>query len=139
MELLDEAQCWELLKAHEVGRLAMTMAGECEIFPMNYVVYDGTVLVRTAEGTKLASLSAAMPVAFEIDGYDPASNEAWSVVLKGRAEVLQRLEEIYAAEDLPLFPWNIAPKHWFVRLHPRRLEGRRFSVVERSAYEDADD
>jgi hypothetical protein len=51
------------------------------------------------------------------------------VVLKGRAVEIQRLTELFEAEDLPLFPWHAAPKHRFVRIVPAEVTGRRFEVV----------
>ena len=37
---LDEVQAWEFLTAHRIGRLAIVIGGEPDIFPVNYVV-DG--------------------------------------------------------------------------------------------------
>ena len=51
--------CWALLRSQEVGRLAVSIADRPEIFPVNYVVDHGTVVFRTAEGTKLAGAVAA--------------------------------------------------------------------------------
>jgi hypothetical protein len=130
MEILSPDECWALLDDEEVGRLAVAIGGEVDIFPLNFVVADRTIVFRTAEGSKLAEIAANARVSFEIDGYDPGTGEAWSVVLKGLAQVLQRFSDIYSAEELPLFPWNAAPKQWFVRITPRELSGRRFTVVQ---------
>lgn len=130
MEILSPDECWALLDDEEVGRLAVAIGGEVDIFPLNFVVADRTIVFRTAEGSKLAEIAANARVSFEIDGYDPSTGEAWSVVLKGLAQVLQRFSDIYSAEELPLFPWNAAPKQWFVRITPRELSGRRFTVVQ---------
>ncbi|SRR6266498_3053458 len=129
VSVLDEDECWRLLKTAEVGRLAVVAAGEPEIFPITYVIDDATVVFRTAEGMKLAALTVFSRVAFEVDGYDDASGEAWSVVVKGNAERLERFSDIYAAEELPLFPWQAGPKQWFVRIGPATVSGRRFPVV----------
>ena len=48
---LDE--CWELLRAHAMGRLAFHLADQVHIRPINYVVDNDTLLFRTAEGDKL--------------------------------------------------------------------------------------
>jgi ABC-type dipeptide/oligopeptide/nickel transport system permease subunit len=69
-------------------------------------------------------------VAFEVDGYDAELGEAWSVVVKGWAHELERVEELLHAEDLPLFPWNASPKGRWVRIEPEDVTGRRFRVVE---------
>ena len=122
---LEANVCWALLRSHEVGRLAVSIADRPEIFPINYVVDHGTVVFRTAEGTKLAG-AVQRDVAFEADGYEPETGEAWSVVVKGRAEEISRGHELLDTADLPLFPWHAAPKQRFVRIVARR--GQRTSV-----------
>ena len=128
IEVLDDEQCWALLASVEVGRLAVAAAGDVDIFPLNFTVDDGTLLFRTAEGTKLVEVVLAGRVAFEVDGYEPEHGRAWSVVVKGTAELLSRFDDIYRAQDLPLFPWNASPKERFVRIQPTRMSGRRFTV-----------
>ncbi len=126
MDVLSEETCWELLGANQIGRLATVVGGRVDIFPINYLVHDGELLFKTAEGSKLASVMAHHEVAFEIDGYDEQTNEAWSVVLSGVARVLSHDDELDAAETLPLFPWNLAPKNRFVAIEPTEMSGRRF-------------
>lgn len=128
IEVLDVEQCWALLASVEVGRLAVAAAGDVDIFPLNFAVDDGAVLFRSAEGTKLVEVVLAGRVAFEVDGYEPEHGRAWSVVVKGTAELLDRFDDIYHAQDLPLFPWNASPKERFVRIRPTVLTGRRFTV-----------
>jgi hypothetical protein len=130
MEVLDVQQCWELLTSVEVGRLAVSVAGDVDIFPLNFAIDDGAILFRSAEGTKLVEVVLAGRVAFEVDGYEPAHGRAWSVVAKGSAELLDRYSDIYRAQDLPLFPWNASPKERFVRIVPDQLSGRRFTVSQ---------
>ncbi|MDQ1289874.1 MAG: uncharacterized protein QG622_3440 [Actinomycetota bacterium] len=129
VEVLDAQKCWELLSSVEVGRLAVAVAGDVDIFPLNFIIDDGSIIFRTAEGTKLVEVVLSGRVAFEADGYDAGLGLAWSVVLKGRAELLDKFEDIYRAQDLPLFPWNATPKERFVRIVPDKLTGRRFTVA----------
>jgi hypothetical protein len=129
ISVLNEDECWQLFNDAQVGRLAFAVAGEPEIFPVNFVVDGRALLFRTAEGTKLAGLTVSSRVAFEVDGYEPDSGEAWSVVLKGEAERLDHFPDIYAAEKLPIFPWQASPKQWIVRVMPAKVTGRRFTVV----------
>jgi hypothetical protein len=126
---LDGSQCWALLRSVEVGRLAISIMNRPDIFPINYIVDHGSVVFRTAEGTKLAGAVLNQAVAFEVDGYDRASGDAWSVVIKGPAVEIEHMDELFDAMDLPLFPWHTAPKHRFVRIAPEALTGRRFHVV----------
>jgi nitroimidazol reductase NimA-like FMN-containing flavoprotein (pyridoxamine 5'-phosphate oxidase superfamily) len=129
--ILEANQCWELLRSSEVGRLAVSIGNHPDIFPVNFVVEHGNVVFRTAEGTKLAAAVLGTAVAFEVDGYDADAGEAWSVVIKGRAVEIERMQDVFDALDLPLFPWHAAPKHRFVRIEPDDVSGRRFHVVDR--------
>jgi len=127
--VLDEDECWRLLARAEVGRLAVSVLDIPEIFPVSYVVDNRRVVFRTAEGTKRASVAISPRVAFEIDGYDKATGEAWSVVIGGTAHLIENLNEVYAAQELPLFPWDPTPKPVFVRIAPTSVSGRRFTAV----------
>lgn len=129
IEKLSDEDCWDLLREVEVGRLAVAAAGDIDIFPLNFVVDGRSLVFRSAEGTKLVEVVLAGRVAFETDGYHPDDGTAWSVVVKGTAELLDRFSDIYAAQDLPLFPWNASPKERFVRITPTSVSGRRFTVA----------
>ncbi len=130
--VLGEDECWRLLQAAKVGRLAVILAGEPEIFPINFVVDGHTAVFKTAEGTKLFAVTASPRVALESDGYDEGSGEAWSVVVKGMAERLEHFPDIYAAEELPLLPWPGGEKQWYVRIGRTTITGVRFPVVRGS-------
>src|SRR5712671_4538780 len=114
VEILAADECWTLLRTSEVGRLG--------------------VVFRTAEGTKLAASVLGRGVAFEIDGYDAPRGEAWSVVVKGRAVEIKRMQQVFDTYDLPLFPWHASPKPRFVRIEPESVTGRRFHVVDATAW-----
>jgi nitroimidazol reductase NimA-like FMN-containing flavoprotein (pyridoxamine 5'-phosphate oxidase superfamily) len=129
-EILEEQACWERLRRTSVGRLAVDNAGQPDIFPINFVVDDKTIVFRTKPGTKLAASVLLQRVAFEIDGYEPQLGQAWSVVVKGRARMIERMQERYDAEDLPLFPWVAFPKPEFVRIVPQEVTGRRFHLID---------
>jgi hypothetical protein len=126
---LDVDECWALMRSAEVGRIAFVSAGLPEVFPVNFVVDHGTVVFRTGGGSKLAAAVAGEAAAFEVDGYDPAAGMAWSVVIKGRAEAIQRMYESFEAGLLPLFPWHAGPKQHFVRVSPHEVTGRKFSIL----------
>jgi uncharacterized protein len=128
MEQLTTDRCWELLTSAEVGRLAVCLGPFPDIFPVNFVVDERSIVFRTAEGTKLAGAVLGQAVAFEVDGYDPDRGEAWSVVAKGPAIELGTMVDLFAADDLPLFPWHASPKPRYVRIRPEEVTGRRFCV-----------
>src|SRR5215212_2238073 len=99
MTVLDAHESLALLRASVVGRLAVSITDHPDIFPINYVVDHGSIVFRTAEGTKLAAAVLGRGVAFEVDGYDEPSGEAWSVVVKGHAVEIERMQEIFDATD----------------------------------------
>ncbi len=127
---LEVDTCWELLRSVSIGRLAVIVAERPEIFPVNHVVDRGTIIFRTADGTKLAGSIGSAPVAFEVDGYDESTAEAWSVIVKGRAEEIRQLHDLLDTVDLPLEPWHGDPKHRFIRIEPEEVTGRRFAVSD---------
>ncbi len=129
-EILSESECWELLDHAAVGRLAVDIAGQPDIFPINFVVDKSGIVFRSAAGTKLAGAVLNRLVAFEIDGYEPSDRTAWSVVVKGHARPIERMQEMFDAEDLPLFPWLTWDKPNFVRIDPAVVTGRRYHLVD---------
>lgn len=119
-----------MLRTVSVGRLAVMADGRPDIFPINYTVDGGTVVFRTGQGTKLSAASGDAAVAVEADGVDPESGLAWSVVVKGTAEVVKQAEDVMDTSRLYLFPWQAGRKDAFVRITPDSVTGRRFKVTE---------
>jgi hypothetical protein len=129
MEELVPSECWALLRTTAVGRLAMHCGDDdVDIFPVNFVVDHGSVVFRTAAGTKLAHALTERPVTFEADDSDLATGVAWSVVAKGPSAVIQVRRDVIDAFDLELQPWHAGRKPAFVRLVPEQITGRRFTI-----------
>jgi len=95
--VLSETESWNLLASVALGRLITSVDGEPEVFPVNFVVQDRTVLFRTAEGTKLVSAAINNNVVFEADDHNVA--EGWSVIVRGIARTLRTDDEVRAAES----------------------------------------
>ena len=125
---LSATESWALLRQADVGRLAVIIDDRPEIFPVNHLVDHGSVVLRTALGTKFTG-AVGHWVAFEADGYDLETGSAWSVVIKGEAQEVNRLYDVLEVIELPLFPWHSAPKAHFVRIEPHSITGRRFEVT----------
>ena len=122
----DEAECWNRLATQDVGRIVTHVGDVIDIFPVNYVVEGASIVLRTAEGTKLVELVITEEVLFEADAHSNA--EAWSVVLRGTARRLETEAEIADAERLPLRPYLPTVKRIFVRIEPGSVSGRGFQV-----------
>lgn len=125
MDELTADRCWALLREVPFGRLAVVAEDGVDIFPVNHVVDHGTIVFRTARGTKLDALDRGDGVAFEIDGHDDVS--AWSVVVRGRANSIALRDDIAQIFDLDLEAWHESEKPTFVRLEPTTISGRRFA------------
>ncbi len=121
---MTESEAWERLRSRSIGRLAISVAGRPDIFPVNYHVVEGGVVLRTAPGSKLLGLAINERVALETDGW--TIDDAWSVVLKGRALRLETDREIDEVEPVPLHPWIPTPADRLVRITADELTGRRF-------------
>ncbi|GAA4362908.1 pyridoxamine 5'-phosphate oxidase family protein [Paeniglutamicibacter cryotolerans] len=128
-ETLAADECWKLLRRISVGHLALCGDDGPELFPVNYAVDHGTVVFRTRAGTKLSMVGNDDRVAFEVDSVDTESGRAWSVIIKGRAEVFGGIEEMVDSFSLMLFPWEAGPKDAFVRIVPTIISGRRFHIA----------
>ena len=70
MTILEENTCWELLRDAEVGRLAVSIGERPDIFPVNFVVDHGSIVFRTAEGTKLAAAVLGLAMALVVTMID---------------------------------------------------------------------
>jgi nitroimidazol reductase NimA-like FMN-containing flavoprotein (pyridoxamine 5'-phosphate oxidase superfamily) len=127
---LTPTESWELLGTTDLGRLAMCFDGAPEIFPVNFVIANGTVVFRTAAGLKHVSARLGHPIALEADGLDREAGIAWSVVVKGRARDVTSQTELDFVRKLPLRPAHDGPKHIFVRIEPDTVTGRRFPIAD---------
>ncbi len=127
-EVLSTSECWSRLRGTPVGRLAVVVHGHPDIFPVNHLVDHGSLLFRTAEGTKLAG-AVGHPVAFEVDGYGLDTGTAWSVVVKGLAAEVTRMDDVIDVMGYPLFPWHMSHKPHFIRIEPVSVTGRRYVVA----------
>ncbi|QCP00413.1 pyridoxamine 5'-phosphate oxidase family protein [Arthrobacter sp. 24S4-2] len=118
-------ECWKHLRSASVGRLAVISDARPEIFPVNYLPDEGTVIFRTGPGTKLNAVLSGEPVVLEADGLNTYGTIAWSVVVKGIAAPVQAGED--APAEIPS-PWEEGAKDVLVRITPSELSGRRFVI-----------
>lgn len=131
---IAESECLGLLRTADVGRLAVQLVdGGVDIFPVNFVVDEGTIVLRTASGTKLDSIGHEPLVAFEVDHFDWYEGTAWSVVVKGRTAVVTDRNELLGLANVMLGSWQSGRKPFFVRICPSTMTGRRFAV-QRAAH-----
>ncbi len=132
MEVLEVAECWRLLRIGHLGRIAVVEPdGSPDLFPVNYVAGADALFLRTAPGAKLDAFAAGRPVAFEIDREN--HGDVWSVVVRGRARILDTDAEVEASGVRGLRSAGSWVKNEVVRVDPDRVSGRRFLRASRSA------
>ena len=129
LELLTEEQCVELLAGGGIGRVGVTIAGLPVITPVTFVYYDGAVVFRTGEGSKLRAASAGAVVAFEIDEYSAETKTGWSVLAVGHSREIVDEEQIAEMNGTAPVPWADGERLHYVQLQPEMLTGRRIVAV----------
>jgi uncharacterized protein len=133
LEHLAPPECWRLLSAEGIGRIGVIVDSAPEVYPVNYLVDDETILFRTDVGTKLRGLERTPSVCFQIDGIDLVDHTGWSVLVKGWAAVVSDPDELRVTAELPLRYWALGVKDRWVRVHPREVTGRRIHVTAAAA------
>ncbi len=123
-QALDEAQSWQFLTEHRIGRLAIVIGGEPDIFPVNYVVDGRSIVFRTAEGSKMLARRAGRP---------DAPSRSTSGTARGRGQragaraAREPTRADQSVEQLPLTPWVATLKAHWVRLDVDEIAGRAFA------------
>ena len=125
VERLSTAECWALLQETQLGRLAVVNVDNTpDIFPVNYIPYEGSLFIRTARDAKLAHIAHHPAVAFEVDGETDDSH--WSVVVRGDAERVTRDDVIRKSGVRGLASWSPTAKHFVIKITANTVTGRRF-------------
>lgn len=123
LELLDARECWALLRSRVVGRFVyVAREGTPDVVPVNYALEGRDLLIRSGSGPKLQAAERGDQVAFEVDDLDEVTRAGWSVVVYGRASVVQPAEHLDATMPTA---WAGGPRDHLLRIRPRRLTGRR--------------
>ncbi|MGA5760580.1 pyridoxamine 5'-phosphate oxidase family protein [Nonomuraea bangladeshensis] len=107
------------------GRLVFISRALPGIRLVSHVMDGGDVLVGLPEDCAVVPLlSQVAPVVYEADMLDTATRHGWSIVLTGRAGLVESDEEIARALRL-LRPWPGEEVGVVVRIHPELVTGTR--------------
>jgi nitroimidazol reductase NimA-like FMN-containing flavoprotein (pyridoxamine 5'-phosphate oxidase superfamily) len=128
-EELTRDECLTILTNHSFGRLAVTVDGQPDIFPVNYLLDDDRIIFRSGPGTKLDHASLDR-VAFEVDEFEHGRLSACSVVVKGTAleftEAIDERSERERALLVATLMSSISSEELrWVRIVPRQITGRQ--------------
>jgi nitroimidazol reductase NimA-like FMN-containing flavoprotein (pyridoxamine 5'-phosphate oxidase superfamily) len=131
VEVMDEAECLPLIAGGGVGRIGYTSRFGPTVLPVNYEVYEGSIVFRTGfrssleEDLRTGIADAEYNVAFEIDQMQPVTQEGWSVLVQGAAHFVDTDEELAPILRLGVHAWAGGAKDQFIRIIPTRITGRR--------------
>jgi hypothetical protein len=97
--------------------------------PVNHVLTDGDIVIRTHEGAALTSHArqgegSGVVVAYEADAIDPDTHLGWSVVVTGYAQLVTDPEELIRYRAL-LRPWVEQTMDYAVSIRPDLVTGIR--------------
>jgi nitroimidazol reductase NimA-like FMN-containing flavoprotein (pyridoxamine 5'-phosphate oxidase superfamily) len=131
LEKLDEDECLKLIAPGGIGRLVFAGRYDLTVLPVNYKFHGGAILFRTAEDSatdedlRTGISHAEYRVAFEVDDFDMAAREGWSVLLQGPAHHIDAPDERAVAEAAGIEAWAGGPRDHFISISPARVTGRR--------------
>lgn len=126
---LEDAEALELLGSVSLGRIVFTLRALPAIRPVNHLLDDGDIIVRTHEGSPLVahaeeSDGRGVVVAYEADSIDPWTHLGWSVIAIGYAHLITDRGELDRYQLL-LRPWADQTMDYAVRIRPEELTGIR--------------
>ena len=131
LEDLDETECMRLIAPGGIGRLVFAGRYDLTVLPVNYKLHNGAILFRTAqhgatdEDLRTGIAHAEYQVAFEVDDFDQAAREGWSVLIQGPAHHVDSAAEREQVAAAGVEPWPGGVREHFIRITPTRVTGRR--------------
>ena len=128
---LTEGECRILISPGGVGRIAYSGRFGLTVLPVNYQMFEDTLVFRTApdspmgEDLRSGIAHAEYKVAFEIDEIDNSERTGWSVLLQGAAHHVDSETERGSVRASGVEPWARGNKDHYIRIMPTRITGRR--------------
>ena len=128
---LSAEECLALLGSVPVGRVVFTQRALPAIRPVNHLLDQGAIVIRTHLGGGLSSAVGAtrgLVVAYEADEIDPRRRCGWSVVVTGTARMVTDSRQLARYEEL-LLPWARMAMDCVIRIEPQLVSGYRLAPV----------
>jgi hypothetical protein len=135
LETLTVDECKAQVAAGGIGRFLYDEPGRGPMaIPVNYKMDGDDVVFRTSGTSGVGAemrVSAALAeeVSFDVDHFDEALGEGWSVLLSGTAQIVTDPAELERAKALGIEPWAGGDRDLYVRLTPVEITGRRIRVT----------
>ncbi|UBU18991.1 pyridoxamine 5'-phosphate oxidase family protein [Nonomuraea gerenzanensis] len=124
MRELPEAEALRLLAGVPFGRIVFTRHALPAIRPVNHVVVDGRIVIRSGPGTILSAhvAPAEAVVAYEADELDGHERVGWSVIITGVARPVTDPEEAARLRAM-LTPWVAGEMEQVISIQPEIVTG----------------
>ncbi|MDQ1443099.1 MAG: hypothetical protein QOG97_3327, partial [Acidimicrobiaceae bacterium] len=103
LEILDEEECFALVRGVQIGRVAVCQSGIAAVLPIAFLLIGRDVFFFTGRGTKWEAALGQQTITFEVDEFDVDTKSGWSVMVIGRAVVASPIATA-RAEALGLYP-----------------------------------
>lgn len=121
-------ECERLLRRGTFGRVGLVADRGPEIVPVNYVVDDHVVVVRTVPEGVLARHGHGRPLVLEVDWVDDDRWHGWSVVARGTGEVVADAPDVAPGRPR-VRPWADGERTSELRLAWTELSGRQVGAA----------
>lgn len=124
---LTEAESWQLLRSVSLGRIVFTWHAMPAIRPVNHLVEDEAIIVRSHLGSAIVARTTAddgAVVCYEADELDPVRHTGWSVIATGMARLVRDPAAITRYEQL-LEPWAAGQMDYVIAVRPQVITGIR--------------
>ncbi|TQM32510.1 pyridoxamine 5'-phosphate oxidase-like protein [Nocardia bhagyanarayanae] len=124
---LTREQALELLARAPFGRVVYTRDALPAIRPVNHLLDDGLLIVRTRLASQFSTAvqsRSGVVVAYEADDIDIHRRTGWSVVITGIARPVTDPTRITRYEQL-LQPWIGSPMDGVIEIEPTLVSGIR--------------
>ena len=122
---LDEQECWQLVGGTTIGRVGCVVGDRILVLPVNYLVDDDAIVIRTSPDGELARAGAAPgEVAFEVDHHDRVAGIGWSVLMNGVLEPLPDEKIATLAGTERVIPWAGGDRSRYLRFTAHLVSGR---------------
>ena len=124
LDVLSREECELHLAGGGVGRFVFLAPQGPVALPVNFRYLDGDVLFRTRPKGALAAATGTT-VSLEVDRIDEPMSEGWSVLVSGRAHLIDDPAELEQAADLGIEPWPGGRREALMRIETEMISGRR--------------
>ncbi|MCG6498513.1 pyridoxamine 5'-phosphate oxidase family protein [Kitasatospora sp. A2-31] len=125
---LERAEALRLLAGVPFGRIVFTSRALPAVRPVNHLLLDDAVVIRTHDGAALTAAAVGaqegVVVAYEADAIDPVTRLGWSVVVIGYARPVTDPDRLARYREA-LRPWVAASMDHTVAIRPDLVTGFR--------------